>query len=659
MKFFLGSLLIIPLLLLADIGIYTPGRGGSGGSGTAGAITNSKPHSGVLTRSSTTTTNSTNFTRTFQMFSAATETNLNASGSRIIITNDGYYDLSLNVIYRSAVNQPGYRTNYFGITTNAATLGTNFTDIYGPSYGLASNAVYNSWFGRGLVYLVSNTVVGVGYYSAPAPPTNDLAVENISLMATLIPGTFNGTASAGGGNFILTSSGKGTNTYLTNAHINGGVISNVVYIHGNPYFTGNATNAGEWYTDELWSLSTGDRIYDATIGGVSSNRLNFAEDSVWNYVAFYGGTYEGSGPAFILEDQEINGEIFAPMKLLRRLYVTNNVYISTNLWVGGNQTNLGQTIFQDNVFFYGDRFRNSGASWTSILIVTNEALLYGVTTSSGTSVFSGVIRIPAIATNTVPFMDGTSNLVGLTLGANLSVVGGALVAGTGSSGPHYTGSTFKKPTFALHGAASSKGQLWGTNQSWRLPMTSNTTIEVASVLTNDITYRLTITNSTFIPSWSGTINWTDGAYKWDAPLCQYGEYVIDIWIDPVSGNTNAAVRIGPLPTLNLLAAYSQNTNYTIVAGSDEFYINGANDVRIWGVVNVLTNAPRYWSVTITNGSGSPTSLYFANTTNNFQVAGTYGTNRVIVITNQTKILVVGRNDNTNSEVGYQSYPWPQ
>jgi hypothetical protein len=90
MKFFLGSLLIIPLLLLADIGIYTPGRGGSGGSGTAGAITNSKPHSGVLTRSSTTTTNSTNFTRTFQMFSAATETNLNASGSRIIITNDGY-----------------------------------------------------------------------------------------------------------------------------------------------------------------------------------------------------------------------------------------------------------------------------------------------------------------------------------------------------------------------------------------------------------------------------------------------------------------------------------------------------------------------------------------------------------------------------------------
>lgn len=57
---------------------------------------------------------------------------------------------------------------------------------------------------------------------------------------------------------------------------------------------------------------------------------------------------------------------------------------------------------------------------------------------SDTNIVRTALRLPYIATNTLQFIDGNSNVVGLTVGANLSVSGGALAASGGAASTNIT-----------------------------------------------------------------------------------------------------------------------------------------------------------------------------------------------------------------------------
>ncbi len=248
---------------------------GAGVSGS-GSISNLSAYAGALTRSSLIVANSTNFQRLLTTYTAASGTNVETSaGSGYIrLTNTGWHLLEFDLVYRQATNQAGWRTNFFGVSTNAGSASTNLTQIVVPSTALATNYLYNQVSGSGLSYLLSNTYVGLAYYSAVSPSTNDLGFEYVSLRATLIPGSTLGSGGGGGAvafNFnadqFLPSSGF-TNiksgVTLTNAQIfsftNTGTFRNVGDATITTWATVNGpqTNADNIYvTTGFISLPTG------------------------------------------------------------------------------------------------------------------------------------------------------------------------------------------------------------------------------------------------------------------------------------------------------------------------------------------------------------------------------------------------------------------
>lgn len=101
-----------------------------------------------------------------------------------------------------------------------------------------------------------------------------------------------------------------------------------------------------------------------------------------------------------------------------------------------------------------------------------------------------------------------------------------------------------------------------------------------------------------------------------------------------------------------------NTNFTIVLPAPESVINGFTNVSVRAVMNTDTTKAYYWSLLITNGSGTDRTFEFSAVTNRVRWSGTYGTNAPNTLTNGTQLLISGRSLGTNTVVGYSYFPWP-
>jgi hypothetical protein len=101
-----------------------------------------------------------------------------------------------------------------------------------------------------------------------------------------------------------------------------------------------------------------------------------------------------------------------------------------------------------------------------------------------------------------------------------------------------------------------------------------------------------------------------------------------------------------------------NTNFTIVLPAPESVINGFTNVSLRAVMATDAAKAIYWSLLVTNGSGSDRTLEFSAVTNRWRFSGTYGTNAPSTLTNATQLLISGRSQGTNTVVGYTYFPWP-
>lgn len=100
------------------------------------------------------------------------------------------------------------------------------------------------------------------------------------------------------------------------------------------------------------------------------------------------------------------------------------------------------------------------------------------------------------------------------------------------------------------------------------------------------------------------------------------------------------------------------TNYTLLAGQVETLINGFTNVSIRAVMQTDPALVKYWTCTITNGSGTDRTFEFSAVTNRVRWSGTYGTNAPNRLTNAMQLMLAGRSHGTNTVIGYTYFAWP-
>jgi hypothetical protein len=144
---------------------------------------------------------------------------------------------------------------------------------------------------------------------------------------------------AGGGNFILTQDGFGTNTTLygarlsTNSYGTNFTAVGWLVVGGNVTNVGTITNTGIMYGETMSSLLYSFIQVASGSNAASGRFLAFGEDNTWDSVILEQGESQTDGFPLVIHNSAID--------LARHLNVSNHVTIKSNLIVRGGQTNQG------------------------------------------------------------------------------------------------------------------------------------------------------------------------------------------------------------------------------------------------------------------------------------------------------------------------------
>ncbi len=107
-------------------------------------------------------------------------------------------------------------------------------------------------------------------------------------------------------------------------------------------------------------------------------------------------------------------------------------------------------------------------------------------------------------------------------------------------------------------------------------------------------------------------------------------------------------------TVTISGAGTGLTNYTLQATHRKMYL-GSSNVNIVAVMQTLAGSTRFWSTAITNDSANVWGLGFSSVTNRWFWQGTYGTNAPNVLTNNTRLVLNGESEGTNTWITYDYF----
>jgi hypothetical protein len=516
--------------------------------------TNLQPYAAALGRDAIQVVTVTNFTRLFTNWSTATSTNLIAdiSGTNgsIRVTNDGFYEISMTVNYRYNTNINVTRTNYFMVTTNLGSVGTNVTGI-----GFASTTFMNTNYVTGgsdsLIFMPSNTYVSLGFWNIATLPTNDVAIENARLMVSLTPGSVLGGITVIGGVASISTNGNQFGPSVTITIKDGAQVTNLNTL--------GMTNTG--------SMSNSSHLY---VGGSL-----YSGGGLTNV-----GTFTNSGNVWIGGPQRNFGQVDIGAQL----------NVSGGAAFSGPVTNFN-SFLQNSVSLFLDTVEiaaNLQVGQASFFTNTINALTN--ISAKGTTYVNRLV-VPNIATNKLFFQDtigaGTTNLVGLGIGANLSISGGNLVGTAGGSSAVWSNMLFVMLTGDNATATRNRQDL-----PWRTISTA-----VAAALPGDVVFVMpghyTVSSTINLPTNTALIGASRNQVVIDnflntvpAIVPRDNCYVGNLTITNVNKDTDSQMCIGSTTT-SPAATNVWVENLTMYGDSDCIYIQNTNSTwnfqNCWGL----------------------------------------------------------------------------
>jgi hypothetical protein len=301
------------------------------------------------------------------------------------ITNLPSYALTNN--QTSAINFAG--SARFGAAV------TNAGDTYMPGVGAVSGIMQLNAGGK----VVLNADISIAELNA---------LDGIDI-ATSIQGQFS-TTSNGVMSSIMTAS---NNLYVTettrNAAVSNSVVGEIMTASNNVYTTETTRNAA--------------------VSNALQSAVMTASNNVYSAAAIAGSTF-GTDNRAIISDGTGRGVAVSLLAITDSGGVMPAANNSQDIGAPGLIWNDGlfNAISAAQLLSSDDELIVAGAAKINSLRVTNGVTHSGIVVSSGTNIISGSLRLPAIATNTLTFIGGESNVVGLTLGGGLSISAGALVS---------------------------------------------------------------------------------------------------------------------------------------------------------------------------------------------------------------------------------------
>jgi hypothetical protein len=160
-------------------------------------------------------------------------------------------------------------------------------------------------------------------------------------------------------------------------------------------------------------------------------------------------------------------------------------------------------------------------------------------------------------------------------------------------------------------------------------------------------------------------NFNLGVQRWELIRSLQKEAELNVAGQSLALLTNAATSIVTISNAynsavqTVSGAGNGSTNYLITLSTNsinDFYL-GSSNVNIYQIAGGREGTPVYWNAIVTNLSGNTWGITFAasGTTNHWHFAGTYGTNAPSVLTNNTRLMLSGRTDGTNTMIGYSYF----
>lgn len=238
-----------------------------------------------------------------------------------------------------------------------------------------------------------------------------------------------------------------------------------------------------------------------------------------------------------------------------------------------------------------------------------------------TNIFSGPVRLPSLATNGIPFIDGNSNLTRLGIGSGLAVSGGNLVVSGGGGG----GSSIS------YAAIPTSGIVGGSTLGWTTNLSANLML-VVSNLTLDTHYLIDIRSAGYMASISNyqAFDFRDAGLGGISAFPTNGTSTLEVWKDTPSGRTNAILH-GPEYSLvaaggAVLASNNLARTLTVIGGvtvatNGTTLGSGTNINFTTGFTGYVSGATLNLGVTATGSGGSGiTNLVSAGNTNTTAIA---------------------------------------